>query len=240
MPTPIRQAGGIASTITSAVQGSEQLVDASSNASRTIIKPLDYVSQGRVLGHYRLAARTGKFTGAQSSGTNIYNFRWGVQNAYCVLTRLSVGFAMTQAFDTPQVIDMRVFIGRNWTTQPNGGTQIYPATTVVGSNRMRTAMPPSLVSMIMTCTTTGFNSGTVTTDTNEFANAAMIQHNFADNATFPIDVYAEEMTGQHPIVFSPNEGFIVRNFSGWGANGGSFQPSGYWYITSEWTEVSGY
>lgn len=244
MPMPIKIVGGAPSTSTTGVPGVEQVVDASFGASRVSVRPLDHIFQGRVLGHYRVGSQTNTFqagVGGQAAGAIIYSFQWTDPNSIAVLTKISVGWAMQVTFNSAQPVDVDCIVVRQYTVAATGGTTLLqPSTAPVGSNRMRQSMNPSLVTDLRISSTTALAAGTAILDANAFGITPLNPNpssNTISTGQVPIDLYALNTTGNHPILLGQNEGFLVRLVTAWpgGSNG-----SGRLYITSEWSEVEGY
>lgn len=240
MPTSVKIVGGAPSPNTTGVPGVEQVVDPTFGASRVSIRPLDYAFEGRVLGHYRVAAPTGLVAGSgltgQPAGSIIYSFQWTDTSAIAVLSRLSVGFALNTA-GAAQIYDVDCILARQYTTAASAGTRLLPAAPV-GSNRVRKLMNPSLVSDLRIAAATRLTAGTATLDASPFGISPMNQNNnVSGEAQFSVDLYALNMTGQHPIIIRQNEGFLVRLVTAW-PNGSAIVAT--FYVTTEWAEVTGY
>lgn len=238
MPTSVKVVGGSPAPGTTGVPGIEQLTDASFGASRVSLRPLDYAFQGRVLGHYRVASPTGLLTaaGGVSAGNPIFAFRWTDTSSFAVLERVTLGFVISTAFAAAQVIDVDCIEARGWTVSDTGGTALMPSSANAGTNRVRAIMNPSVIGDMRIASTTVLTAGTRTLDANPFAAGAMIQSNTAGSGQQNIDLYVLNAAGQHPIVFTTNEGFVVRNVTTWAA----MAAVGKFYVTVDWAEVEGY
>lgn len=234
MSTSVKIIGGAPSSSTVATPGVEQIVDPTFGASRVRLCPVDYIFQGRVLGHYRLAGISGpNLTGILNAAGNILSFRWTNINTIAVIERITVGFSITVTSGASQIFDADAIIGRNYTTVASGGTILIPQT-VIGTNRVRTTMNASLVNDVRIASTTTLGAGTVTLDANAFASSP-VSKSFTIGQGDSTDLYSLTRYGQHPLIISTNEGFFVRLVTAWNnANQGNF------YITIEWAEVVGY
>jgi hypothetical protein len=211
--------------------GVPALVDASSGALRTSLRPLDYAAPGlgRILGHYSLAQATGAVTGVASGGA-LFSFQCTESDTFVVLERLRVAAIITTAFTTAQALDVDAIIARNFSAPDTGGTTI-----VVGSgNWMRKLMGPSTINDMRIATVAALAAGTKTLDPSAFAIAPISQNNTLGSGG-QATLYELTAAGQHPLIFGKNEGLNVRVVTAMGAVGVV-----KYYVTLEWAEVSGY
>lgn len=237
MPTSGKRVGGTPSTSTQGVPGIEQVVDSASGAARISLRPTDYIFEGRVLGHYRLASATGAIG---ASATNdvmpFFSFRWGNNGAaFAVIERISVGWALSTAFITQtSVIDADCIILRQFTAV-SGGTLLLPSTTNAFTNLVSSTMNQSLVAAIRISTTASLgNTGTL--DDQPFGCGCFNYNNHIGDAVAPLDIYKVTANEQHPLVIGANEGFTVRIITGWSGSTGV----GSYYVTIDWAEIVGY
>lgn len=236
MSTPVKIVGGTPAPGTSGVPGIEQLTDASFGASRESLRPADYAFQGRVLGHYRVGAPTGLFTAPLSAAAAVFSFRWTDSSSFAVLERITVGYDMTTAFAAAQVVDLDCIIQRGFTSSDTGGTVLLPSSANAGTNRVRASMSQSTIGDLRISATTALGAGTKTADSNPFGAAPMINTNTSGSGQANIDLYKLDTFGQHPIVFTTNEGFNVRNVTAWAG----VASVGKYFVTVDWAEVEGY
>lgn len=235
MSTSVKVVGGAPSSSTVAVPGLEQIVDPTFGAARVRVCPVDYIFQGRVLGHYRLASTTGTLVGVLNAADKILAFRWANANVIAIIERITVGFTVTATFGGTQIFDADAIIGRNYTTANTGGTVLMPRLTNNSvSNCVRANMGRTLVNDIRISTTVALGGGAVTLDANPFATGP-VGKTFTIGEGSRTDLYTLNNYGQHPIILSNNEGFFVRLITAWNNNN-----QGIFYITLEWAEVAGY
>lgn len=207
----------------------EQLTDKSFGASRASISPLEYIFQGRILGHYRIGLTTGGTGpgGGIGAAGPLLSFRWTDVSSYAVLERISVGYA--SATLSARVVDLDAIIARGFTVSDAAGTAITLP------SRVRAFMPQSLIGDLRVTTTASLiTAGTRTLDAVAFA-ASCFNINTAVSvvSTGNLDLYRLDAFGQHPIIFGANEGFLVRAIT-------ALPTSVRFYFTLDWAEVAGY
>lgn len=237
MPTSGKLVGGTPSASSIGVEGVEQVVDATFGASRISLRPTDYIFQGKVLGHYRIASVTGAILASSTNDVMpFFSFRWGNNSsAFAVIERISVGWALSTAFITQtSVIDADCIILRQFTAVA-GGTLLLPSTTSALTNMVSSTMNQSMVAAIR-ISTTGTLGNTGTLDDNPFGCGCFNYNNHIGEAVATTDIYKVTAADQHPLVIGTNEGFTVRIITGWIGGTGV----GSYYVTIDWAEVSGY
>jgi hypothetical protein len=195
-----------------------------------VIRPLNHIVSGKILGHYRRNLKTGGTTGLAADAP-ITSFRWTDPNSYAVLLSVMASASISTAFTASQLVDLEVFRATGFIVADSGGTSSTP----FGSNQKnRTSnMGPSLLNDLRVATNAALTAGTRTLDTAGFGHAVFYHNNAAGNADGPREAYAWRTFGQHPIVFAVNEGFICTVPTAQGATGVV-----KYYITVEWAEVS--
>ena len=72
-------------------------VDRTFLAARIAARPLDYASEGRVLGHYAVAQRSGELAATIGALGHLAAIRWADSTAYCVLMRVKAGWSISAA-----------------------------------------------------------------------------------------------------------------------------------------------
>lgn len=208
----------------------EQITDASFGASRASQSPLEYIFQGRILGHYRVATTAGGTGpgGGTGAGGTLFSFRWTDVSSFAVLERISVGYASSTL--SARVVDIDAIIARGFTVSDTNGTAITLP------SRVRAFMPQSLIGDLRVTGTGGtiITAGTRTLDAVAFAATCFnIDTSVSVNSTGNVDLYRLDTFGQHPIVFTQNEGFVVRTIT-------ALPTSVRFYYTLDWAEVAGY
>lgn len=189
-------------------------------------------------GYYQATLVTGATSGIASGGPMV-SFRWGdagptttpsniARPRQCILMNVDIGAVVTTAFTAGQSVDAECIIARGWTASDSGGTQI----TAANVSRARANMPPSLITDLRVCTTAALTAGTRTLDGSGFAIATIYTQNSAGGGDTQQSVYACEAHGLHPIVFTQNEGFIIRISTAQGAAGVV-----KYFFAIQWAEV---
>lgn len=215
---------------TTAVEGTEQLVDASFGAARISTRPLEYAFNGRTMGHYTLAAATGLTTGIAAAGA-VYSFRWADATSLACVFRVEINAAVTTAFTTAQPVDCDLVVCRAFTASDTGGTALTPAGQF---QKMRTNMGTSVVGDVRIATAAALGAGTKTADAQAIGIAAFPGNAIGVVGT-PADLLNVTANGQHPLLLALNEGFNVRVVTAQGAVGVV-----KYYIRVDWAEVVGY
>src|SRR5581483_10436713 len=110
--------GGPAGSPQVLATGIEQAVDPLYLASRIALRPLDYTGAGAVLGHYAVAQKSGN-TVSLSAASPVGRIRWApsaaLNNVFCVLMRLKVGWAVQAAVTAAVQMDFDAIIARGFT-----------------------------------------------------------------------------------------------------------------------------
>jgi hypothetical protein len=197
---------------------------------------LDYIGTGAVLpgGHFRVGVLTGSTT-VISGGGAISCLRW-VDNAHqFVLLRLKVYANINTAFGTAQLSDIALFINRNWTTVPSGGTSIMPFG-VGATGKVRDqggSMQNSLINTWQVATTSALTTGTRTQDSNPVAYGMF--NITALGSAWETTLYDVAYANEHPIVLGINEGLEVQIITTQGATG-----KVVYYLDFAWAEVNNF
>lgn len=222
---------GKPSGTTTAVEGTETLVDPTFGALRVTTRPLEFAANGRIMGHYSLAAATG-LTTVIAAGGSLFSFRWTDSSSLAVIYRVEVNAGVTTAFTTGQPVDCDLIVARAFTASDTTGTSLLPSGQ---ANKMRTSiMTSSLVGDVRIATTAALSAGTKTLDAQAIGIAA-----FAGNVVgavgTPTDLLQTTASGEHPLVLSANEGFNIRVVTTQGAVGVV-----KYYVRVNWAEVPGF
>lgn len=202
-------------------------VDPTFAAGRTSIRPPE------ILGSYQMGLVSGAYTGA-AAGSTAFSFRWAPATAtnLCVIRRLEVGFATVTAFTTAQPVSFSLQIARQWTANDTGGTSA--AFTQTNTSKFRTTMPTSGFAtggQIMIANTGAITAGTRTLDTQ--AMAFTTGSSTAVGTTLQPQALFQQQTGDYPLFFAANEGFILNNVITLGAAGVINL-----YVNVEWFELA--
>src|SRR6266446_5043950 len=99
----------------------EQQVDATFQASRTTVRPLDYVIGGVIGGHYSGAFPTGNVTGRTAADV-IFGWRWASPSKLCVVKRVAAAATViTAGSGLIQIIDYQMNRVTNFTVNYTTG-----------------------------------------------------------------------------------------------------------------------
>lgn len=219
---------GKPSANTTAVEGTEAIVDPSFGALRITPKPIEYQFNGHTYGHYSMAASTGAVSNI-AAGAPIFSLRWTDSASYLVLERIRISMAVV-TFATAQAVDVDAIVARGFTASDSAGTQLL---LTANSNKARSNMASSLVTDARVAGITNLTAGTRTLDSNPFAIGAAPGTGLGA-ASGPLDLYSV-LGGQHPVVLAANEGIVLRAVSVIAA---TFAVK--FYIGLDWVEVNGY
>lgn len=203
-------------------------IDPSWRGLRTSIYPPE------ALGHYRLCATSGILTGV-AAGTATAGFLFAMRapaSNLMVVQRIKARlWTLIQPTATLEQ-HMKLLRLTGYTGNITGGTTI-PLTSP--QFKKTTAYPSTTIQAASIATTAGLTAGTHTLDTNEFASGGMSEAAAAE-ATSPnqqdIDYWGNE-AGEHGMVYTGNEGFIVRNEILWSA-----AATGRLAVTVDWFELA--
>lgn len=181
-------------------------VDAQFKAGRTALYP------PQALGHFRLCATSGVLTGV-AAGTATAGFLFAMRaptTNLMVMQRLKVKlWTIVQPTATLEVA-LKAFRLTGYTVAISGGTTI-PLTSP--QFKKRTGGASTSIQAASISTTGALTAGTHTLDTNEFCSEGLAEA-VATEATSPNLIEMEYLgneAGEHGMVFTGNEGLIVRN-----------------------------
>lgn len=163
-------------------------------------------------GAYRLCATSGVLTGV-AAGTATAGFLFALRapaTNIMVLQRLKVKlWTIVQPTATLE-LSLKAYRLTGYTVAVTGGTTI-PLTSP--QFKKRTSYASTSIQAASIATTAGLTAGTHTLDTNEFLSEGQAEAAAAE-ATSPNVIEMEFMAneaGEHGMVFTGNEGFIIRN-----------------------------
>lgn len=213
---------------------------------------LPYISadKQRVLGHYKVAQRSGSLAATIGAAGHLARIRWTDATNYCVLLRLRVGITIDGAITTATEFTLRAIIARQFTTDFTTAMTAINMSTM--TNVMRSsginAMKPSLMGNISTggpgiSTTTVMSGQTLTADAAPFAIASFQSPSTTLGAaavtiqvgagTPMTTLYERGADGDHPPILGQNEGIIVQPHVA-GPASGTFGL----YVEWSWAEVA--
>lgn len=210
----------------------EAQVDATRQALRVSLNPLEYNFSGIQGGHFNLGTTTGAISAIAAVG-QIFAVRWNDQSKLMVLLRLAVSSTCT-AFSSGTGADLEAVRASSYTANASGGTAITPSTTSQMA-RQTTMAPSSFNSLgeIRVSTTAALTAGTQTLDTAGFGATQL--GGIAGYASPLIELFNCFVNGQHPIILANNMGFVVRAVTTVPASN-TFRYS----VQMSWIEVSSF
>lgn len=198
-------------------------------AGRVTSRPLDYGA----FGFYRLSTTVALVVTQAANGT-LFSFRWGDATRLCIPQFVRLSLMQTAAATATIFPRYQVFVARAFTVSDSAGTAI----TLTGNNmKKRTSMGSTLVTDIRkSAVAAGLTAGTRTLDAEPILELVT-----NSTITTPNDTRYETNldftnSGDHPLVFAQNEGFIVRGpTTVFGAAG-----TADLVVDVAWAEVSSY
>lgn len=217
-------------------------VDPTFQSARANLRPTEFVGSGMIGGHFYMAATFSNTAGQPNSASaQLFSMRWADTRTLFVLKRVTVTATITTAFGAAQLVDYDIIKAVSFSTNPSGGSSITLATT---SQKARSnTMSGSLLATsgaLQISSGSALTAGTQTLDTQPFG-YVMSAVQTAATAAFSVvtpsyqSLFETRDFGQHPMVFSANEGFVVRNGTAYGATG--VVKAGFMV---EWCEVPTY
>lgn len=198
--------------------------DATFKAQRVTLRPAE------VLGWYSVGAKSGAATGVAANGS-LFSLRNLASNPL-MIRRVGVGFILTTAFTTAQIIELGLIFARSFSASDTGGTAIA----LTGSNtkaRTSLATPTSLDCRI--ATTGALTAGTKTKDANQLAVQSAWGTGIGAGITPALNNLWSHDAGDYPLILAQNEGINIDNLTLMGAGG-----VGTLYVNIEFAEVTSY
>jgi hypothetical protein len=181
-------------------------VDPGFNSARATLYPPEAIA------HYRLCATSGVITGV-AAGTATAGFLFALRapaTNVMVMQRLKVKlWTIVQPTATLEV-SLKAFRLTGYTVAVTGGTTIALTSPQF---KKRTAYASTTIQAASIATTGALTAGTHTLDTNEFVSEGTSEAAAAE-ATSPNLIELEYLgneAGEHGMIFTGNEGFIIRN-----------------------------
>lgn len=222
--------------------GNEMEVDKTFLAGRIAMRPLEYASKGRVLGHYATAQRSGELAATIGALGHLASIRWANDNAFCVLMRIKAGYSVSAAITAAVEMNIRAIIVRGFTVDFTTAATACNMAAISDTNKMRKTMGTSLMGTAgPRISTTAVQSGqTLTADANPFAMAVWDNNNIiTGTVTQPVGIgfptqtlYECTSPYQHPVVLSQYEGVVLQPITA-GPGTGTYALYTQW----EWSEV---
>ena len=239
---------GVLTKIFGTKETSQMEVDPTFMAARVAMRPLEYKSSGRILGHYAVEHRSGSLNGADSLAAlaHVASLRWTDSTAFCVLLRIKGGWSQVTASATAVQMTMRAVLARGFTVDFTTNSTLSSMAIPPKVGAMRSAMGSSLMGANGPRISDGvgaMSGQTFTADTLGFAIAVwpgIVATNVAGTAVSQrlgmgavSMLYECTSPYQHPVVLSQNEGVIIQPKLAGPVVDGSFA----YYVGWEWAEV---
>ena len=221
----------IIQTAVPAITGGSLVVDPTMQAIRNSERPPE------ILGSYSISMVSGLITviaaGTVGTPVSLYSFRWApaVTTQLCMIRRIEVGFNTTTAFGAAQSLQYNLQVLRNFTVNQSGGTIASFAQTNTGKHR--TVMPTSAFAgggSLNMATTTAL-AGTAFTADSQFY-STVNGTSTTVGTSMPMTPVYQHQTGDYPLIFANNEGFLINNGQVMGATG-----VGNLIVNVEWMEM---
>jgi hypothetical protein len=185
----------------------------------------DYVGLGQTApgGHYRFGVITGAVVGLTANQA-ILCWRWMDINHPLRIYRIVVEATINVAFGTAQASDIALFVNRNWTSAPSGGTAILPFK--ANENVMATQGVGVAMNQLSALTATGTlqvaTTGALTTGTRMQDTLPIKQGCFNCIALGSADVrtlLATDYGNEYPLTLGNQEGVEITVPTAQGATG---------------------
>lgn len=198
------------------------------------VKPADHGT----LGAYSWGGFTGILPAALAANSEIFQFRWADATRFAVIRKVRISCSVSTTFfaaGVPVQIDMVKATG--WTVQGTGGTGY----TIAALLKRRFTMGSSLIVSgdVRSATTAALGAGTKTLETVALSSLAApgpITASLNGQIIPPGTILwqAEVGDGEHPLVLSQNEGFVIRSVA--------VPATGTWScaLNVDWAEVTAY
>jgi hypothetical protein len=203
-------------------------------AARVVSRPVDHGA----LGAFAIGLRTGILPAALAANAEIFQFRWTDPTRFAVIRKIRIAAAVSTTFfaaGVPLAIDL--VKATNWTVAGTGGTR--PALGAL--LKRRTSMGSSLMAVndVAIASTAALGAGTKTLETlalSSIVAACPITASLNGEIIAPGTILwqAEVGDGEHPLVLSTNEGFVITV--------PAVPATGTWTasVNVDWAEVTAY
>mgnify|MGYP001570962916 FL=1 len=221
--------------------GHQLEVDPTHLAARVAMRPLEHVKDGRILGQYAVAQRSGELVATIGALGHLASFRWALDDAYAVLLRIRVGWSISGAVTTAVEMNLRAIIARAFTVDFTTAATAINMATVIKTNAMRASMGSSLMGTVgPRIATTTVQSGQTLTADNAPIGMVVWPSRYPTNSTGTAVAQAVGDAGimktiyectspyQYPVVLSNNEGVLIQPVTAGPA-------TGTFAIYTEWT-----
>jgi hypothetical protein len=203
-------------------------------AGRVTLRPVDHGA----FGQFRYGGFSGILPAALGANSEIFQFRWTDATRLCVINRVTIAACVSTTFFAAGVpVQIDLVKATSWSAAGTGGTGVTPAALL----KKRTSMASTLVASgdIRIATTAALGAGTKTL---EGASMAAMAAPGPITASLNGQIIAPGTTlfqtevgdGEHPLVLSVNEGFVIRSVA--------VPATGTWTVSInvDWAEVTAY
>src|SRR5438876_8361409 len=186
-------------------------LDPTHDAIRDSTRPLEHIVAGVMGGHYAMVATYSSTAAKPAAGSDVFSLRWTDSRFYFVLLRMTVFCIATTAYTAAGSQDLALFVARDFSVSPSGGTQVTPLAggQVVRSGNMKKTGLDGSSGVLWVSSGDLLTTGTRTLDTQpigyfQYANPAT-----AGGAAVG-DLFDSRDFGEHPLVVTANEGVVVQ------------------------------
>jgi hypothetical protein len=220
--------------VASGVAGGNLIIDQTFQAARIAERPPE------CLGSYSMSLISGALTGIAAGTTgslvSVYSFRWApaTTTQLCMIRRIEIGFNTTTAFGTAQSLQYNLMPLRTFSVNQSGTTPIIASFSQTNTGKHRTSMPTSAMAggggLIMSNATA--LTGTSFTADSQFM-ASISGSSTAIGTSIPMTPIFQHQSGDYPLIFANNEGFMINNGQLMGATG-----VGNLIVNVEWMELA--
>ncbi len=205
-------------------------VDPTHAALRTSLRPYE-VDEDKG-GHYAISSMTGLIGANIASAAEVFQLRWGDNDAVFVLKKLVVQFSTAVGFAaTSQGAPVELIVGHGATAAGSGGTALQPTSLSSKMNKDMNTSRFAASGSIRIATTAA-----LTAATGQALEASPIGScTGADNRTLvstpPMVLFETIDEGDHPLVLDMGDSLVIRT--------NTPAATGTWYmtVTMKWAEM---
>jgi len=233
----------MSAVIRGGTSGTDADVDAGTKALKVRVHPVD------VTGSYQIESISGTMAAGLGAAATIYSCRWGHATNLMLLRRVAIdAMNITTAFAAGTFL-FDMILARSFSASDTGGTSVLPTG---NSQKRRTSFGTTSLTDLRISSTAALGAGTRTLDGSAIMNirgfvpATSINYPFVSASgpiipgastvagpVLPFELFTPDWSGEWPIVFAQNEGFILR---------ATVPATGTWNfsVTLEWSEVTAF
>lgn len=233
--TEVINSGGTPPTGGLGVLGAEQSTYPSFGASAISVKPDEYQSTGRNMGHYSISAATSAI--APTAAAIMFAMRWADPSALCIIKRVRAGIGIVAAVTAQAAPDLDLIVARAYSVRDGTGATVVAITNDTGKARQQ--MGPSVFAtsgnIDITSAAGGVTGGTKTADASPMAILTAAPNVFSIGGGTPmLTLWDQGQVGMHPLVLRANEGILIRTPTA--ISTGTVKV----YVAVDWLEATGY